>query len=438
MGADEKIAALESRLDSFDPAEREQALEDLLTIVKRGGIRLPDPQPKVNLHAHSFFSYNALGYSPAHIAWRARREGLRAVGLVDFDVFDGVDEFLRAGERLGIPTVAGMETRAYIPEFSTREVNSPGEPGITYHMVMGVARSAIAGAEARKFAEMLRSSARRRNEAVVELVNAYLERVVLDYKTDVLPLSPSGTPTERHLCVAYEKKAEAVLPDRDARARFWSDRLGSPPAEVAAILDSSSKLQALIRAKTMKQGGAGYQKPAPETFPLMADVNRFALAIGAIPTATWLDGTSKGEQDIDELLDLLMKAGTAALNIIPDRNWNIADAKTKAVKVRNLYRIVESANARGLPLCIGTEMNAPGLKFVDDFGAPELAPVVDSFLRGAAVLVGHTAAVLSGEDGYLSAWAEGKFKTVAEKNDYFARLAKATPWQARRGQSWRR
>ena len=36
MSAAEKIAALESRLDSFDPAERAQALEDLLAIVKGG------------------------------------------------------------------------------------------------------------------------------------------------------------------------------------------------------------------------------------------------------------------------------------------------------------------------------------------------------------------------------------------------------------------
>ena len=37
---------------------------------------------KVNLHVHSFYSYNALGYSPSHIVWRAAREGLSVVGLV--------------------------------------------------------------------------------------------------------------------------------------------------------------------------------------------------------------------------------------------------------------------------------------------------------------------------------------------------------------------
>ena len=32
-----------------------------------------------------------------------------------------------------------------------------------------------------------------------------------------------------------------------------------------------------------------------------------------------------------ELLQLLMDGGAAALNIVPDRNWNIADAETKRI-----------------------------------------------------------------------------------------------------------
>jgi hypothetical protein len=48
------------------------------------------------------------------------------------------------------------------------------------------------------------------------------------------------------------------------------------------------------------------------------------IACGALPCATWLDGTSAGEQDIEELMALLIAKGAVAANIIPDRNWNIA------------------------------------------------------------------------------------------------------------------
>lgn len=425
---EERIAELEARLDHFDRAERQQALEELLAQVKKGTIALPSRRSLVNLHVHSFYSYNALGYSPTHIAWRARREGLQAVGLVDFDVLDGLDEFFRAGELLGIATVGGMETRAYLPEFSTREINSPGEPGITYHMVAGLTRSAIDDLEAAEFAQELRTNARRRNMDVVERVNAALKPVVLDYESEVLPLSPSGTPTERHLCEAYQAKAEAVFPAAADRVAFWARHLSTPAEKIGPIIDNPRELQALIRGKTMKRGGVGYQEPRPETFPLACDVNQFGLALGGIPMLTWLDGTNQGETDIDELIDLHVSQGVAAVNIIPDRNWNIKDPAARQLKVRKLYDFVERADRRGLPIGVGTEMNAPGLKFVDSFEAPELAPVAASFLRGSDILVGHTAAILAGEDGYAGDRTAARFPTVAARNEHFLR----------RGRSWRR
>ncbi len=418
------IAALEAQLDSFDDTERAEALTELIKLVSAGTIELPSAAEHVNLHAHTFYSYNAMGYSPTHVVWRARREGLSIVGLVDFDVLDGVDEFFAAGDRLGIMTVAGMETRAYIPEFATREITSPGEPGITYHMGCGLVRSTLPDGQPAEFAAMLRTNARNRNMDMVERVNAHLDPLTLDYARDVLPLSPSGTPTERHLCFAYEAKAEQVYPDLIERTHYWAGKLDTPAATMEAIVSDSKNLQALIRSKTMKRGGAGYMTPTPETFPMMADVNAFVLSIGGIPTATWLDGTSAGEQDIEELLALQMASGVAALNIVPDRNWNIDDEAVKAVKVANLYKVVEIANDLGLPIIVGTEMNAPGLKFVDSFDAPELAPVVDSFLRGAYILAGHTRSVLAGGHGYLSDWAAAEFKDVHAKNDHFYQIGK--------------
>ena len=72
-------------------------------------------------------------------------------------------------------------------------------------------------------------------------------------------------------------------------------------------------------------------------------------------------------------------------------------------------------------------MNAPGQRFVDDFEADELEPVREAFLRGADVMLGHSAAVLAGEAGYADPRTAERFPTVAEKNAHFAR----------RGRAWR-
>ena len=59
--------------------------------------------------------------------------------------------------------------------------------------------------------------------------------------------------------------------------------------------------------------------------------------------------------------------------------------------MQKLYEIVALAEEYDLPLNVGTEMNTYGNKLVDDFDAPELAPVRQAFLDGAHFVYGHTA-----------------------------------------------
>ncbi len=113
----------------------------------------------------------------------------------------------------------------------------------------------------------------------------------------------------------------------------------------------------------MKKGGAGYMQPGKDSFPLMADMNRFVQEVGAIPTLTWLDGTSEGEKAIEELIQVAKSSGAAAINVIPDRNFTPG---VKDQKLQNLYDVVALAEKHHFPIIVGTEMNAPGNKFVDD------------------------------------------------------------------------
>ena len=409
------LSAIEHRLDDFDRTVRDAAIAELADGIAAGTISVTSARDWLNLHCHSFYSYNGYGYSPSRVVWMAKQLGLSMVGLVDFDVLDGVDEFHAAGRALGVRTVAGLETRAYLAPFHDREINSPGEPGITYHMGSGFASGAIPPAQL-AFADSLRDGARTRNLKIVSTINAACPAIALDYDAEVLPLTPAGVATERHLCAAYCDKAVS-LPNA---ASVLGELLGT---DVSSVIADPVKLQASFRSKTMKRGGLAYQQPDSDSFPHTETLNQFITALGAIPTITWLDGTSAGEQAVDELLDLHIEQGCEALNIIPDRNWNIADADTKAVKVAKLYQIVEQANARDLPIIVGTELNAPGLKFVDDFDAPELEPVTAAFRRGAEILFGHSVALATSGQGYVHPETIAQFPTRAARNEHFTRLA---------------
>ena len=93
-------------------------------------------------------------------------------GIVDFDVLDGLDEFWAASRLLDLKACVGIESRVFVPEFSDRVINSPGEPGISYHMGTGFTTTEIPP-EAQSFLDGMRRTSEERNRAMVERVNAF-------------------------------------------------------------------------------------------------------------------------------------------------------------------------------------------------------------------------------------------------------------------------
>jgi hypothetical protein len=193
------------------------------------------------------------------------------------------------------------------------------------------------------------------------------------------------------------------------------------------LMNNKSGFFNLLRSKLMKRGGVGYVQPGPETFPLLDTFQEMILACGGLPCATWLDGMSAGEQEIESLLELLIDKGSVTFNIIPDRNWNIADPDTKKQKVQNLYDVVKLVQELDLPINIGTEMNSYGQKVMDDFAAPELAPVRQAFIDGAYFIYGHTALQRALGLGYPSEWAQDQLPTRRERNAFYTRVGYLMP-----------
>jgi hypothetical protein len=412
------IQTLETQLDSLDYQARKQAFDRLAAMIADGTIAIAKPTKETNVHFHTFFSYNGKNYSPMKIAYLAKKEGLGCAGVVDFDVLDAVDEFYEASAALELKATAGMETRVFVPEFADKVINSPGEPGIAYHMGTGFPRGRVPE-NAQALLKSLKQTAQDRNKAMVERVNGYLSEVALDYEADVLPLTPSGNATERHLCLAYANKAKEVFGEGEALTAYWISKLGEQAKD--ADLPCGAALQALIRAKTMKKGGVGYAEPDAGSFPKMAEVNEFVINAGGIPTLTWLDGTSDGEKCIRELIEIARQSGTAVINIVPDRNFTPGKGADD-LKCSNLYEIVEIAGELGMPVIAGTEMNSPGLKFVDDFKSKELAPLVEPFWCGAMVVYAHTVLMRNAGLGYIGRWAQDNFDNINAKNEFFVKV----------------
>jgi len=409
------ILALSEALCSFDEGTRRGTLKQLAA-----GTRFPEPGANFNMHCHSFFSYNANGWSPSRVAYECRNSGLSASALCDFDVLDGLDEFLEAGRLLTLRTAVHLETRAYVPELSTVDISSPGEPGVTYIMGCGFTGIPAAGTAQAKTLVQLRQGAQDRNIALIVRVNDALPAIAIDYARDVQPLTPKGVATERHIMRAYRLQAEKAFPEPAARATFWIPLLKCTVSDYPAIEANIPKMEDLVRNALAKRGGIGYIQPTDKTFPLSDDFTRWVRACGAIPTIAWLDGTSGGEAKCDHLLDLMTDKGCAALNIIPDRNWNLKKPEEAALKQSKLAEVVKGCVKRDLPINIGTEMNKGGLPFVDDITGPVLKHYAAEFTQGMQVMVGQTLLAAYAHAPYLGERAQAEFKDIKKRNAFYA------------------
>jgi hypothetical protein len=411
---------LEIQLNDFAPTVRKQALEELVMMEKAGMIKNPAPTEVANMHCHTFYSFNAYHFSPSGLAWLARKNGYALMGKVDFDVLDGIEEFLQACDRVGVRGSAAIETRVFFKEFATRELNSPGEPGIYYHMGIGLTEDQAPEPGGSILADMRRRSAVR-NQDMIARLNKYLYPVYINYDQDVLPMTPAGNATERHILAAYLNQADQISSNP---IQFWSDKLGLPLDRAMLLYQDVPAFQNQVRSKLMKRGGPGYTLPGSNSFPSVQDFHRAVTACHGLICAAWVDGLSAGEQAMDEQLDILVSQGAAALNIIPDRNWNISDVEMRKVKVDKLYQVVDLALRMDLPLNVGTEMNTYGQKLIDDFNAPELEPVRQYFLDGAYFIYGHTVMQTCLGLGYHSSWSQTFLPTRRERNSFYTQIGK--------------
>ena len=412
------------QLNSFDPRERGEALAALAA---RCGVEPPSACSNVNMHMHSFFSYNAEGCSPSRLVWDARRAGLYAAGLCDFDVLDGMEEFLAAGRTMGLRTAVHLETRAYFRERADVDISSPGEPGVTYIMGAGFAQPLAEGTPQATGLADLRARARTRNVDLIARINPHVPEIAIDYERDVLPLTPSGNATERHIIRAYLIRTRTVFGAPREAAGYLAPLLRLDVDETLARMAHASDIEERLRARLAKRGGVGYEQPSETTFPTVDAFIDWVTSCRAIPMITWLDGTSDGEKDAAALLDSLVAKGAAALNIIPDRNWNVADPEKARLKRDHLRRIVEAADRMELPINIGTEMNRDGLPFADDLDGEVLRVYRSSFLKGARIMVGHTVLARYAQFPYTGTAARADFPHRADRNAFFAAVGAQPP-----------
>ncbi|MGC8976808.1 MAG: hypothetical protein ACP5OB_04220 [Candidatus Ratteibacteria bacterium] len=376
-----EIEKILNEMSDFDEEIRKNSLHKIFDLINKGKIEKDNEfSGYLNAHIHTFHSFNYKNWSPSRIVFEGWKKGLLYIGTVDFDTLSGLEETLYAGNLLNIKVIGGFESRVFLKEMKDKVINSPNEPGIFYLCGKGFKKVPEKDTEERRFFENMKKIAQERNKKVIEKVNEYLKDLKIDYEKDVLPLTPSKNPTERHIIISYYLKSNEIFGKNVDN--FWAEILGIEKEKVIEMREKNiGDLYEKIRQKLIKFGGPGYVKSESSDFPLFDDVVKMTKKAGGIPIGTYLDGTNQGEKDPEFLIQLLKSKGIEGITIIPERNWNIKDENEKRLKVKNLEEFMNVCMKMDMPVICGTEMNKYGQPFVDNFKVPEISKYLNYFIK---------------------------------------------------------
>ena len=339
-----------SLLNELNAGSKDERLGALKRAVAAASFPPVDPR-MVNNHIHTTYSFSP--YSPTAAVYAARAEGLATCGIVDHDSIGGAEEFIQAGEIVGIPTTIGIETRVSFAEMplSDRRTNNPDQIGNSYMVLHAVPHDKISTVQA--YFAPLRERRNARNRKMVARINALYAQdgVSLDFERDVLPLSQcsnGGSVTERHLMLALARqllaRGKASLPEH---------------ASELDILLAEYDLVGTLKKDCIPQVFV----PATDECPSLSEIVRFANEVGGILAYAYLGDVTasvtgdkkaqKFEDDyLDELFEVIDRAGIRAVTYMPTRN-----TQTQIERLRKL------CEKYGMLQISGEDINSPRQKF---------------------------------------------------------------------------
>ncbi len=326
----------EQILKRLNAPTREERLHNLREEAKKADF--PPMNPRfINNHIHTFYSFSP--YSPTAAVYAARSEGLCTAGIVDHDSMGGAEEFIKAGEIIGLPVTVGVEGRVSMAgtPFENLRTNNPDQLGVSYMVLHAVPHHNIPRVQA--WFAPLREARNTRNRLMTDAISR-LSGFDLDFDRDVLPLSmfhDGGGVTERHLMQALARKED---PGRSMLEEY--DRIG--------VLKKDFIPKVYVDATA--------ECPPISEFVSLADQVGGILAYAYLGDVTAsVTGDKKAQAFEDEHLETLFKTlddlGVRALTYMPTRNTD-----------HQLDRVRQLCGRYGMMQISGEDINSPRQRFV--------------------------------------------------------------------------
>jgi hypothetical protein len=381
-------------LNNNDAGIRLSGLRELAEAIAKGEIARPYRGNYVNNHIHTTYSFSP--YSPAKAVWMAYNAGLSTAGIMDHDSISGAEEFICAGEIIGIATTIGAELRV---DFSNtplkgRRINNPDQNTIVYMALHGIPHTRIQNIS--EFFKPFVEERNKRNLKMVSKVNEIMKpfQIELDFERDVKPISRAddgGSITERHILFALSGKMVGKMGKGRKLVDFLKNSLKIAVSDKIELLllDSNNanyEYDLLGALKSDMTGMMYVDADARTECPDVGDVITLANNNGCIAAYAYLGdvgvsatGDKRSQKFEDDYLELLFetikKLGFHAVTYMPSRNT-----------MEQLKRVKAFCAKYGLFQISGEDINQPRQSFVcEALNNEEFYNLIDS----AWALIGH-------------------------------------------------
>ena len=378
----------------------------------------------VNGHVHTPYSFSAFS-GMDQIFETAVKENIKILGINDFYVTDGYEEFVEAAAKNGVFPLLNIESIALSKDLQSKDirVNDPNNPGRIYLSGKGLDFPAVFTDEAKEMLENVKAESQRQVVEMIAKLNAWLKEsgidIVFDYEA-IRRRYARQLVRERHIAQALRVAVFEQFGD-DARRKEILEKIYGKPTGVD--IRNEAALENELRNNLLKAGKKAFVQEDERAFLSVKQMKEIFLNGGGIPCYPVLLDDPSGsvtefERDREALYQNLLSMGIYSIELIPGRN-----------KLEILEPFVRFFHEKDFVITFGTEHNAPGLIPLT-VGCRGGVPLTDYLKKvnyeGACVIAAHQYLRARGEAGYVD--AAGKANT-SQRTD-FALLGDAviTKW----------
>ena len=353
--------------------------------------------PNVNTHIHTPYSFSSFT-GLEQVYEMAVKEIIKVLGINDFYVTDGYDEFAALARQNNIFPLFNIETIALSKKLQDRgiRVNDPNNPGRTYLCGKGLNYPSTLQGKSRKMLEDVKAESQRQIVEMLEKLNLWLKEtgtdIVLTYN-EVRSRFARQLVRERHIAQALRIAIFEQYTDDTQRREILQKIYGGVPSSVD--IHHEAALENELRNNLLKAGKRAFVPEDEKAFLSVEQAIEVILDAGGIPCYPVLLDDAAGnitefESDREQLHENLIALDIRCIELIPQRN-----------KLEIMEPFVRYFYEKDFVVTFGTEHNAPGLIPLTPCCSGN-TPLTD-FLRqvnyeGACVIAAHQRLQAQGDE----------------------------------------